>query len=633
MTGLAEWLVVLAALSPIAGAALGLIVAGSQRLRAGVASGVVNAGVLCSFLSTVCLAALIWSGNLETISVSAGVWFEFSGNRQWPIEWGWQVDSSASIWLVVMTGLGWLTISLSRNTPHASSATGLGVCTALVLAAAVGFVLSTGMVQMLACWSALSLTTLAMVGWTSSSVAGIQGMRRTVQAGLPSDLLLFWAVLLIGLAGGTDSIAATTAADGLSRMSVGNVAIPGLIGCLLVLSTLGRCGVFPVFGWHNEAAAWNLRQCIVIYGIGYVPSGVWLLLKCQPLLATADVALLLLGGLGTLGAILGAFVACGQDDPHRRLGYLAASQSGIMLAALGSGLHQSVVSCATHQCLISLAFVVLFAVRHADISKQRTLRAGAWCAGLALAGLFPFGGWTQRELIELNAFPASSRLTEIAETKDAADATRPTNSASETRAPTAPRWGWICGLWVAQGLSAFAVIRLVRPCGGPADDGSLGRLAIPLAGGLLLVAGVGGWIWHAVTTTADPDQLVRLVIGQTVIIAGLGAGWSTQRASERSSGLASHNPWESIHRLSQQRLYVDQAIGQLLLAPSVVIRHLFGHDPGPNANDRFWTRTVARGVEWLGNQVELLHVGRADFYVATILIGTFTLLLTLILVT
>ena len=53
---------------------------------------------------------------------------------------------------------------------------------------------------------------------------------------------------------------------------------------------------------------------------------------------------------------------------------------------------------------------------------------------------------------------------------------------------------------------------------------------------------------------------------------------------------------------------------------------------GPAVMDRFWTGMIVRNAAWLGTQVESLHVERADFYVATIVLGTVTLLLTLVLV-
>ena len=130
-------------------------------------------------------------------------------------------------------------------------------------------------------------------------------------------------------------------ATGLAKLSENNPALLGFIGCLLVLSVLGRSGLFPCFGWHRDAAAWSRPIWAMVYLVGYVPTAAWLLFRVHPLVAASNESLALLSGLSTLGAVLGAFVACGQRPQRSELAFLVTAQLGVVYAALAGGLFEA----------------------------------------------------------------------------------------------------------------------------------------------------------------------------------------------------------------------------------------------------------------------------------------------------
>ena len=364
----------------------------------------------------------------------------------------------------------------------------------------------------------------------------------------------------------------------------------------------------------------------------------------------------------TLGAVLGAFVACGQDDRNRRLAYLLAAQTGVLLAGLGSGLNASVGACVIHQCSVSVAAFVLFAgSRHGSAAAHHS-RAAAWCAALSLAGLIPFsGGWSQQGLIELNRHPVTwssmstsesesgstsasrSELHSPAVSTESAAAQPPVSDSSEMLPDQpVPHWGWICGLWLAQGLSAYAAIRAIGPDAGRATDSTRSPVSssppravdwlVNSAAVFLLIGGPCGWLLGLVRFPNSPEALLRFFIGQSAAVAGLWAGWQAERAAKSVDGLARPtNRWESLVRLSRQRLYVDHIVRRILSGPMTLV-YFVGGWLGPAVMDRFWTGMIVRNAAWLGTRVETLHVERADFYVATVVLGTVTLLLTLVLV-
>ena len=630
MNGHAPGLLALCVDAPMVGAILGLILQMGRVPWPRAARIVANLGIVGSFISATALSLALGTQSTthSTVSYRIGTWLHLSGSRHLNIDWGLTADLPAAIWIAVVSGLAMINVVVNQSNHSAENRAAFSITSGIVVSATIGFVLSSSLVQMLTCWTAISLATLMLVGWTATTGNSVQGMRRAVQAGLPGDILLLWAVLLIDRVSGSDSFSEVVSPTGLVRLGAGNPAFPGLIGCLLVLSAMARCGLFPSFGWHQEAEAWDARVGTIVYGVAYVPSALWMLLKFQPLVA-AEVPASLLGGLGTLGAVLGAFVACGQGARHRRLGYLLAAQTGILMAGLGSGQPSVISLCAWHQCGLSLAAWMMFA---AGQSRSRFARPAVWCAALSVSGLVPFsGGWSQPALMERNVqqVPVAPSAVDIQTT--AADASLPDNlpvaPEAELTVPE-PRWGWIVGLWIAQGLSAFAVVKIASP-GNSVDEGAddpLTNIALALGAALLFMGGPCAWWLGIVSVPVTPDSLIRCAIGQGIAIVGLFAGWWAERRSTSPTERA----WGAIARLSEQRLYVDQVFQRMMDGPNWLIQQL-SRQPSSGALERAWSWMFVRSAAWLGLQTESLQVGRVDFYVATLVLGTVALLLTLIL--
>ena len=341
MTALASWLVLLVVSLPTVAVLTAAALITRRENRDETATACIRFGMLSSFIAALLLVAVL--GGTLSSPLEAAVWrvgtsFELSGPRPLRVEWAWRADVLAAGWSAALSGLAWLTLAAARRDERGSPRVALAVTAGLLHVAVVALVSSASLVQMLFCWGAISVATWLMVGWVSKNDAASHAMRKTILTGLTTEGLLVLAVLLMSVTCGTFVIADVLSVEGLEKLGQHTPALPGFIGCLLVLSVLGRSGLFPCFGWHHEAAAWDRPVWTMIYLVGYVPSAVWLLFRFQPLVASSDVSLTLLGGLSTLGAVLGAFVACGQVEPRSARAFLVTSQVGVVFAALSSGL-------------------------------------------------------------------------------------------------------------------------------------------------------------------------------------------------------------------------------------------------------------------------------------------------------
>jgi NADH:ubiquinone oxidoreductase subunit 5 (subunit L)/multisubunit Na+/H+ antiporter MnhA subunit len=649
VNSVAPSLLAIALILPLAGAAGGLTLWSLRLHGPALARTAANFGILCGFLAMLGLAVMMQLEELPITAISLGI------PGRWGGHWNWIAHVHEVHWLAAAAGIAWLTVSFELRADDTRTATAFCTATAAIVSAAFGIALASSLIQLLFCWTVLSLATLAMLVCSSppddatdssndashSSSPWIDSITRAIRAGLVGDILLLWAVVALVRANGSTALAEAMSPQGIARLQQGNPAFASLISCLIVLAAIGRCGLFPVFGWHHESRRWNPRGWIIAYAVGYVPAAVILVAKCLPLILISETARTLMAGLGTLGAVLGAFVACGQSSPRSRLGYVMSAQVGILLAGLASGQRDALMSGLWFLASLSAVTCVLMMGLSLDGSHSRLTRGVVGIALLSLAGLIPAGGWAQWEQSERLAHPVATRLidTTAASTDDNAAADSQTSRHEFAREQVPPRWDWIYALWGAQGLCALAAAGLVPAKQmsisdrSPAADPDPSLLVAPLLGllaGLIAVAGAARWgslFWqHRI----DTDQATRLAIAQVIAAVGLIAGrlLARRRTSTENPDRGGLQP---LVRLSRERLYVD-AVTRVAITPLIQLARLVAQWASPKRIELGLGKLVVSSAAWLGMSVESQQVGRDDFYLATILLGTVTLILTVILV-
>jgi len=342
---LAPWLVLCTVGLPLIGVLTALLLLACGRSGRENGDATVSACLQFTMFAACCSALLLlallsgaFGARPEMALWRVGTVVELQGPRPLRMEWAFRVDLLTAAWIAALNGLGGLVLATARSGTNVKPRAALAVTVGLLNSAATMLVVSNSLSQLLVCWGAVSLATWQLVGWTSRETYGLSAIRRAITTGFCADGMLVLAVLLMGLTCQTSVIDRIVSAEGLAALGENNPALPGFIGCLLVLSALGRSGLFPCFGWHAGASTWDRPVWVMIYLVGYVPAAVWLLLRFQPLIVSADAPLALLGGLSTLAAVLGAFVACGQAHPRSASAFLVTSQIGVVYAALAAGL-------------------------------------------------------------------------------------------------------------------------------------------------------------------------------------------------------------------------------------------------------------------------------------------------------
>lgn len=152
------------------------------------------------------------------------------------------------------------------------------------------------------------------------------------------DVGLLIAILL------THSRAGTVRFDELESLSL-HSTLPGqltpawatTIGLLLVIAAMGKSAQIPFSGWLPRAMEGPTPSSSIFYGALSIHAGAFLLLRCEPLLASAPLAQAAVVALGLGTAILGTLTGSVQTEAKSILAYASMVQVSVILVEIGLG--------------------------------------------------------------------------------------------------------------------------------------------------------------------------------------------------------------------------------------------------------------------------------------------------------
>ncbi|SVC13810.1 uncharacterized protein METZ01_LOCUS266664, partial [marine metagenome] len=183
---------------------------------------------------------------------------------------------------------------------------------------------------------------------------------------------------------------------------------------MLFVGAMGKSAQFPLHLWLPDAMAGPTPVSALIHAATMVTSGVYLLIRVNPIMVEASTwstDLIAWVGVGT--ALFAASIAVAQTDIKKVLAYSTVSQLGYMVLAVGCGAYTAAIfHMITHAFFKALLFLGAGSVIHGmggeqDLRRYGGLRslmpitAGTFIIGwLAIAGVPPFSGfWSKDEIL------------------------------------------------------------------------------------------------------------------------------------------------------------------------------------------------------------------------------------------
>ncbi len=296
---------------------------------------------LTSLVAVSCLC--FFSSRLEqqTYSLTLVNWLALAGESSPQLQIGVLFDpvSLAFYGLISLASLFFLLLSpKSENRPDSESRYSWPLYLS-GFSAASGIVLSTGFLELLFFWMILSisLNLLHEVNFQSESAAEPVS-RHWWGWNAFSDAMLLLAVFLIHTNFPSLDFVKTLQPAAIQTVLAQNrVALPG-IGVTLFLAAVPRLGLFPASALVIcNSRPWPGRSLAALNLLA-MPVGLFLLIRCAPLLLAIEATRTLILQLAIISTVLTGFSAFSLmrgSDWGRCLSWLAATLTGIIVATLG----------------------------------------------------------------------------------------------------------------------------------------------------------------------------------------------------------------------------------------------------------------------------------------------------------
>jgi len=389
--------------------------------------GVIGSGViLVSFVMSIWVFMQVKDGNTHVAT-----YFNFINAAGLKIPFAFQLDQLSSLFLLIITGVGFLIHVYSVAYMHEEKPEHFGryfsylnlfVFSMLVLVMGANYVI------MFIGWEGVGLCSYLLIGYWFKNDEYNKAANKAFIMNRIGDLgfliAIFWIISKVGNVNYSDVFAV---AQGKIN---GKGFTPTDITCITLLLFVGAAGKsaqIPLYTWLPDAMAGPTPVSALIHAATMVTAGIYMIARSNVLYSLSPTSMNVVAIIGLATALLAATIALKQNDIKKVLAYSTVSQLGFMFLALGTGAYVAAVfHVMTHAFFKALLFLGSGSVIHAmggeqDIrnmgglsSKLRTTYWTFLVGCIAISGIPPFSGFFSKDAILLSAFEHNKILYGIA---------------------------------------------------------------------------------------------------------------------------------------------------------------------------------------------------------------------------
>lgn len=381
--------------------------------------GLIGSGsILGSFILSILAFIQVRSGN-----VVASEYFEFIKIAGLRIPFAFQVDQLTSIFLLVITGVGFLihvysTSYMHEEKPHHFARyfayLNLFVFSMLLL------VMGSNFVIMFIGWEGVGLCSYLLIGFWFKKEEYTKAASKAFIMNRIGDLAFLIALFILINKLGTVTFSEIFTTEALAKLSSFDITI---ITTLLFIGATGKSAQIPLYTWLPDAMAGPTPVSALIHAATMVTAGIYMIARSNLMYSMAPGTLNCIAIIGIATALLAASIALKQNDIKKVLAYSTVSQLGYMFLALGTGSYVAAVfHVMTHAFFKALLFLGSGSVIHAmggeqdmrkmgGLSKYMKITNITFLLGcLAIAGIPGFSGFFSKDEILASAFATSPIL-------------------------------------------------------------------------------------------------------------------------------------------------------------------------------------------------------------------------------
>ena len=588
-------------------------------------SGLIGSGViLASFIISVYVFLNVKEGNTHLIH-----YFEFINTVSLNVHLDFQIDQLSSLFLLIITGVGFLIHVYSTSYMHEEPAKdfakyfsylNLFVFSMLLL------VMGGNYIIMFIGWEGVGLCSYLLIGFWFKNNDYTNAAKKAFIMNRIGDLgfllAVFWLLSKIGSADFHQVF------DNVAKLS--SFDISG-ITLLLFVGATGKSAQIPLYTWLPDAMAGPTPVSALIHAATMVTAGIYMIARSNILFTMAPLTQTVIAIIGISTALIAATIALKQNDIKKVLAYSTVSQLGYMFVGLGVGAYTGAVfHVMTHAFFKALLFLGAGSVIHAmggeqdmrnmgGLKKYMSITHITFLLGcLAIAGMPPFSGFFSKDEILAAAFAHQPIL-------------------------------WIAGV-VGALLTAFYMFRLYAMTFHGQFRGtheqqhhlheSPAAITIPLVI-LAILAVVGGWIGipevlmhggHRLEAFLEPIfeksnqiavkhelshateyTLMAVSVGGALI--ALLFAWNKfskyQKAEINETGIG---------KVMANKWYVDELYDKVIVQPLQSLATFFNQVIEKNIIDGL-VNGVGKAVQYGSRQIRLLQSGLVGTYILLMVVG------------
>ncbi|MFT4203774.1 MAG: NADH-quinone oxidoreductase subunit L [Chitinophagaceae bacterium] len=378
------------------------------------AIGIIGSGsILASFVVSVLLFLEVKSNG-----GSAVAYFNFISVGKLSIPFAFQIDQLSSLFLLIITGIGFLIHLYSTAYMHDEpdehfgrffSYLNLFVFSMLLL------VMGANYVVMFIGWEGVGLCSYLLIGfWYKNNNYNYAARKAFVMnriGDLGFLLAMFWLVTKLGTLN-YDTVFSLT--DKLSTTDITAITL------LLFVGACGKSAQIPLYTWLPDAMAGPTPVSALIHAATMVTAGIYMVCRSNILYTLAPCTQVVMAVVGLATALLAATIALKQYDIKKVLAYSTVSQLGYMVLGLGVGAYTGAIfHVMTHAFFKACLFLGAGSVIHAVGGNQDIRTMGGLkkymptthltflLSCFAIAGVPPFSGFFSKDEILAAAYNAN----------------------------------------------------------------------------------------------------------------------------------------------------------------------------------------------------------------------------------
>ena len=403
---------------------LGFLIIGLGRkvLSKSVTGFIGSAVIFISF----CLSILVFINAIKPDFVTQNLeYFSFINVGKLSIPFEFQIDQLTSVFLLIITGVGFLIHVYSASYMKDEDAPGyarffsylnLFVFSMLLLVMGGNFVI------MFMGWEGVGLCSFLLIGFWFKNNNYNYAARKAFVMNRIGDfgflLGIFWLIHSFGTVSYHNLFDAQSGI--LSIINTKNSVTLTGISLLLFVGATGKSAQIPLYTWLPDAMAGPTPVSALIHAATMVTAGIYMIARSNIIYSLSPITMSVIAIIGLATAILAAVIALRQNDIKKVLAYSTVSQLGYMFLGLGVGAYSAAVfHVMTHAFFKALLFLGAGSVIHAMGGEQDINKMGGlgkklkityitfFIGCIAISGIPPFAGFFSKDEILAASFAAN----------------------------------------------------------------------------------------------------------------------------------------------------------------------------------------------------------------------------------